>query len=219
MDSVVVLMVVALVCASPCRGYVFYVGGRGGWVEHPRESYDSWAGRNRFQVNDTLVFRYQQGNDSVLVVTEAAFGSCNATDPGQNFTDGSTSFQLDRSGPFFFISGAAGHCDIGQKLVVVVLAIRNHTNSSPPPAFPPVSPAPPPLAPSPLSPSGSTPPPVSPLAPSPLPPGGSTPQPVPPLAPPLPPGGGTPPPSSAASPKISVGLAMAVMVWGGAILG
>ncbi|XP_074589818.1 mavicyanin-like [Curcuma longa] len=160
MDSVVVLVVVvaaALVCASPCRGYVFYVGGRDGWVEHPRESYSSWAGRNRFQVNDTLVFRYQQGNDSVLVVTEAAFDSCNATDPGQNFTDGSTSFLLGRSGPFFFISGASGHCDQGQKLVVVVLAIRNHTTGSPPPpAFPS---SPPPLAPPPSSPGGSTPPP------------------------------------------------------------
>lgn len=55
MDSIVVLAVVAaLMCASPCRGYVFYVGGRDGWVEQPRESYGSWSGRNRFQVNDTL---------------------------------------------------------------------------------------------------------------------------------------------------------------------
>lgn len=34
--------------------YVFYAGGRDGWVLHPSESYHDWAGRNRFQVNDTI---------------------------------------------------------------------------------------------------------------------------------------------------------------------
>jgi hypothetical protein len=36
------------------EAYVFYPGGRDGWVLDPTESYNHWAGRNRFQVNDTI---------------------------------------------------------------------------------------------------------------------------------------------------------------------
>jgi hypothetical protein len=40
----------------------FYVGGNDGWVINPSESYNHWAERNRFQVNDSL------GKSSVLAV-------------------------------------------------------------------------------------------------------------------------------------------------------
>jgi hypothetical protein len=40
---------------SSSEAYVFYAGGRDdGWVLGPTESYNHWAGRNRFQVNDTI---------------------------------------------------------------------------------------------------------------------------------------------------------------------
>jgi len=45
--------------------------------------------------------------------------------------------KLDRSGPFYFISGAEGHCEKGQKLVTVVLSVRRQ--------FSYVSPAPSPV--------------------------------------------------------------------------
>lgn len=41
-----------VVCSS--EAYRFYVGGREGWVENPKEGYNEWAGRARFSVNDTL---------------------------------------------------------------------------------------------------------------------------------------------------------------------
>lgn len=40
--------------ASSSEAYVFYAGGRDGWVLDPTESYNHWARRNRFQVNDTI---------------------------------------------------------------------------------------------------------------------------------------------------------------------
>lgn len=39
---------------SSSEAYVFYAGGRDGWVVDPAESYNHWAERNRFQVNDTI---------------------------------------------------------------------------------------------------------------------------------------------------------------------
>ncbi|RRT42399.1 hypothetical protein B296_00057159 [Ensete ventricosum] len=142
--------------------YVFYVGGRDGWVSNPSETYDSWAGRNRFQVNDTLVFRYSNGTDSVLVVTKQDYDGCNVSNPIQKLEGGDSMFNLDRSGPFFFISGVPDNCRKGQKLVVVVLAVRNaplapsESPTSSSPSLPPspsssVSPSPSPSAPSPAS--------------------------------------------------------------------
>lgn len=42
----------AVLCSS--QGYVFHVGGKQGWSVNPSEDYNQWAGRNRFQINDTL---------------------------------------------------------------------------------------------------------------------------------------------------------------------
>ncbi|KAJ4875655.1 hypothetical protein Rs2_40673 [Raphanus sativus] len=148
----------------------FYVGGSRGWVMNPRESYNTWAERNRFQVNDTLYFKYAKGSDSVQQVMKADYDGCNIRNPLEKFDNGESEVTLNRSGPFFFISGNQDRCLKGQKLIVVVLAIRH-------PKKVPVSPAQPPKAHSPDSPvapakapSTAQPPkshsPVSPVAPA-----------------------------------------------------
>ncbi|XP_021894309.1 early nodulin-like protein 1 [Carica papaya] len=130
-----------------------------GWVLHPSEDYNHWAQRNRFQVNDTLYFRYKKGSDSVLIVTKDDFDSCNIKNPIKSLTDGNSTFVFDRSGPFFFISGNSDNCNNGQKLVIVVMAVRNktHHHQQPSPAPSPVVVATPPASPSlvPEAPAGS----------------------------------------------------------------
>nr|CAD1834001.1 unnamed protein product [Ananas comosus var. bracteatus] len=142
------LLTLATLMASP-SAYVFYVGGRDGWVPNPSESYATWSSRNRFQVNDTLVFKYNKSVDSVLVVGAAAYGACNVSGPVQRMDTGDDAFRLDRSGPFYFISGSSDRCAKGEKLLVVVLAVRNKPPPPSTPAAPVTSPAP---SPSPLSP-------------------------------------------------------------------
>ncbi|XP_059442835.1 early nodulin-like protein 2 [Corylus avellana] len=150
--------------SSSSSAYKFYVGGKDGWVLNPSENYDHWVGRNRFQVNDTLVFKYKKGSDSVLVVkTKDDFDKCNKTNPEKKLEDGDSEFSFDRSGPFYFISGKEQNCEKGQRLTVVVLAVRNHSQN-PRPSAPPTPVALPPMSPSPAA----KPPFVSPpLAPSP----------------------------------------------------
>ncbi|XP_042455615.1 early nodulin-like protein 1 [Zingiber officinale] len=148
------LLVVALVLLAMMdliRGYDFYAGGRDGWVLHPSESYSHWAERNRFQVSDSIVFAYEKGKDSVLMVPEHDFYSCNLSRPLLWLDGGNDRFAFNHSGLFFFVSGAPGKCELGQKLEVVVMAIRHW----PPP--PHSTPCPAPKAPPPLS---VTPPPV-----------------------------------------------------------
>ncbi|KAL9346064.1 hypothetical protein Peur_060917 [Populus x canadensis] len=158
----------------------FYVGGKDGWVINPSESYHHWAERNRFQVNDSLVFKYNKGSDSVLRVTKDDYNSCNTKKPLKTMDSGSSVFQFDKSGPFFFISGNEDNCRKGQKLIVVVLAVRTKQTSTPayPPAISPKAPSPeghnPAQAPSRSSapiakpPTSSHVPSVSPVSPSPI---------------------------------------------------
>ncbi|KAL7188068.1 hypothetical protein ACSBR1_038005 [Camellia fascicularis] len=77
--SLCLLVVVVLMGWS--EAYQFNVGGKEGWVLNPSENYNHWAGRMRFQVNDTLLFKYNNGSDSVLVVNKQDYDNCNTQNP------------------------------------------------------------------------------------------------------------------------------------------
>ncbi|XP_076905574.1 uncharacterized protein LOC143561344 [Bidens hawaiensis] len=117
---------------SSSHANTFQVGGKDGWTLHPSESYNSWSNRLRFLINDTLHFKYDGGSDSVLVVNKGDYDGCNANNPITKLEGGDSTFKFDRSGPFYFISGNKSNCDQGQKLIVVVLALRIR---SPPPSI------------------------------------------------------------------------------------
>ncbi|XP_065050159.1 early nodulin-like protein 4 [Musa acuminata AAA Group] len=134
------------------EAYIFDAGGRDGWVLHSSESYGDWAKRNRFQVADTIVFKYEKGEDSVLVVSKQDYDAYDVSKPIQKLDGGDSVFKFDRSGPFYFISGTPGNCQRGQKLVVVVvMAVRHCPPISSPPSLP--------LSPPPVSSPASPPPP------------------------------------------------------------
>ncbi|KAG7034910.1 Early nodulin-like protein 1, partial [Cucurbita argyrosperma subsp. argyrosperma] len=94
---------------SSSDAYKFYVGGGDGWVQNPSENFNHWAERNRFQVNDTLLITLK---------------------------DGESIFKFGHSGPFYFISGDADRCQKGQRLIVVVLALRHKQHLAPSPQAP-----------------------------------------------------------------------------------
>ncbi|XP_021905486.1 early nodulin-like protein 1 [Carica papaya] len=101
----------------------FQVGGDDGWVmpksKNDAESYNQWAAKNRFQVDDTVRFKYKK--DSVMVVTEDEYAKCRSAHPVFFSNNGDTVFKLDRPGLFYFISGVTGHCERGQKMIIKVL--------------------------------------------------------------------------------------------------
>lgn len=91
------------------------------------------------------VFKYKKGYDSVLEVNKEDFYGCKKGKPIQGLKDGESEIKLDRSGPFYFISGYADNCEKGQKLIVLVLSPRSRggaTVSKAPPSV--AKPAPPP---------------------------------------------------------------------------
>ncbi|KAJ4871551.1 Early nodulin-like protein 2 [Raphanus sativus] len=176
----------------------FGVGGSGAWVPNPPEDYGSWAGKGRFLVHDTLYFTYAKGADSVLEVSKADYDGCNTKNPIKRADDGNSEISLDRSGPFYFISGNEDNCKKGQKLTVVVLSVRTSTPPPPQAATPENSPpgSMPPKSSSPVSPATSP--------PAPMPPKSSS-SPVSPSSAPVtsPPGSMSPKSSSPVSPMTS----------------
>ncbi|WCJ32172.1 early nodulin-like protein 1 [Euphorbia peplus] len=156
----VLLTLCCSVLFSSSQAYNFYVGGTDGWVSNPPETYNHWAERNRFQVNDTLTFKMKQGSESVLVVKKDDYYSCNTNNPIMKSDASSFVLTLDDSGPLFFISANKENCQKGQRLIVVVMAVRHNKNPSPPssslsPSPKPSSPSPKPSSPSPKSSSPS----------------------------------------------------------------
>ncbi|XP_027368802.1 LRR receptor-like serine/threonine-protein kinase GSO1 [Abrus precatorius] len=105
---------------KPC----FEVGGKDGWVvpKDNAQTYNQWASENRFKVNDTLRFKYE--NDSVMVVTEEEYEKCKSSHPIFFSNNGDTVFKFDRPGLFFFISGVSGHCNRGEKMIIKVLDLE-----------------------------------------------------------------------------------------------
>lgn len=63
----------------------------------------------------------------MLEVTENDYKICNKSKPLRSFNDGKTKIELSRSGPFYFVSGADGHCEKGQKVEIKVLSAKHST--------------------------------------------------------------------------------------------
>ncbi|KAL6960488.1 hypothetical protein U1Q18_038251 [Sarracenia purpurea var. burkii] len=103
--------------------FEFQVGDIDGWAVPPSNDskiYNDWASENRFRVGDTIHFRYKK--DSVMEVKESEYKKCNSTHPHFFSNNGNTVFKFQRPGPFYFISGAAGHCERGQRMIVKVMS-------------------------------------------------------------------------------------------------
>ncbi|KAJ0091708.1 hypothetical protein Patl1_14579 [Pistacia atlantica] len=99
------------------------VGGtENSWKIPPSfDSLQKWAIKNTFHFVyfDSLVFKYDGKTDSVLEVTEEDYEACETSKPIKEYRDGNTKISLS-TGTKFFISGAEGHCEKGQKVEINV---------------------------------------------------------------------------------------------------
>ncbi|GER46979.1 early nodulin-like protein [Striga asiatica] len=138
------LAVVFLFVISFCEAKDFVVGGsKSSWrVPSSPDEYNKWAERKRFHIGDSIVFRYDGKIDSVLRVTEENYKSCNLSNPIQSYDDGHTRITLDKSGPFYFISGAHGHCGKDQKVEIRVISAKHGPSPAPSPSDDHHAPAP-----------------------------------------------------------------------------
>lgn len=100
----------------------------------------------RWSILDS-VFVYPPVEDSVLLVDKDAYDACNTNSFIDKRDDGNTVFTLNRSGPFYFISGVEANCMRNESVVIVVMADRTNrssSSSSSPPPSPSAASSPPP---------------------------------------------------------------------------
>ncbi|XP_009628149.1 early nodulin-like protein 7 [Nicotiana tabacum] len=136
------LTISSVVAAS---GEEFKVGDAVGWRQpsvNETDLYHHWASKKKFHVGDSLRFEYK--NDSVVVVDKWEFYHCNRTHPTSGAKDGNTTVNLDRAGPFYFVSGDPEHCKNGQRLAIEVLPLYPISQSPPQPIS--LAPSPSPLS-------------------------------------------------------------------------
>ncbi|KAG8367613.1 hypothetical protein BUALT_Bualt16G0090500 [Buddleja alternifolia] len=129
-------IVIFLSISSLSEAKEFVVGGKKKSWEVPSspDEFNKWAEKIRFQIDDSIVLKYDGKSDSVLQVSEESYKTCNKSNPIKSYNDGNTKITLDRSGPFYFISGAEDHCQKGQKLEIVVLSANHHSGGHSPAA-------------------------------------------------------------------------------------
>ncbi|XP_028760856.1 early nodulin-55-2-like [Neltuma alba] len=127
------------------------------------ERLNQWASTHHFRIGDSLLWKYDEGSESVLDVKEEHYHNCIKSNPIQSYNEGRAKIVLNRPGSFYFISGAQDHCEQGLKMHVRVLSGNQRYYSHPYP-IPSSSPPPVPLPPFPL-PFPLPPPPI--LSPSP----------------------------------------------------
>ncbi|KAH0656817.1 hypothetical protein KY290_032482 [Solanum tuberosum] len=115
----------------------FQVGDTTGWTVPPQNDtifYNNWASAMRFKIGDTIRFKYKK--DSVMEVTDKDYKKCNSTQPHFFSNSGNTMFMLEHSGYYYFISGAAGHCERGQRMILRVMVQDVIPTSHAPFSFP-----------------------------------------------------------------------------------
>ncbi|KAG6545317.1 hypothetical protein Mapa_013166 [Marchantia paleacea] len=140
--EMVLLTTMLLVTFKAALAEVFTVGGESGWVLPVQanaigNNYTTWAESYNFKVGDSLFFKYNKDSHSVLQVSGTAFADCTTSDPIESWKDGNTTVALTTEGRMWFICGAPGHCEQGQKFKITVASAAPDSGVPTPPTSPP----------------------------------------------------------------------------------
>uniref|UniRef100_A0A0D9X665 Phytocyanin domain-containing protein n=1 Tax=Leersia perrieri TaxID=77586 RepID=A0A0D9X665_9ORYZ len=146
-----VLCAAALLFAAVADARDHVVGGNngGGWkVPAQPDAFNKWAQITRFHVGDNLVFKFDGAADAVLEVTREDYDRCNTASPVGTYKPsggGAATVPLTTSGLRYFVGAAAGSCDKGERVIVLVMSEKHsrraghdHTAAAPAPAESPL---------------------------------------------------------------------------------
>ncbi|KAF8085625.1 hypothetical protein N665_0656s0004 [Sinapis alba] len=114
------LMILVALFGVAFGGTVHKVGDSKGWTMMGVD-FEAWASSRTFQVGDSLVFEYNKDYHDVNEVTPNNFELCVPSNPLERYQTGSDTVTLTKTGVHNFICGVPSHCNIGQKLQIVVL--------------------------------------------------------------------------------------------------
>ncbi|KAL6858845.1 hypothetical protein ACP4OV_017847 [Aristida adscensionis] len=117
-SSTLVALLVAVSCAAAASATTYTVGDSNGWATGI--NYADWASGKTFNLGDTLVFPFSNGQHDVVEVAKSGYDSCSISNALQTQTNGPTTITLNTPGTHYYICGIPGHCASGMKLAVTV---------------------------------------------------------------------------------------------------
>ncbi|OMP06143.1 Plastocyanin-like protein [Corchorus olitorius] len=122
-------------------GAVHKVGDSSGWTIMGDTDYTNWASARTFHVGDSLLFEYNSEFHDVVEVSHDDFQSCKGTSGIATYASGSDTITLERPGHYYFLCGVPGHCQIGQRVDILVQPASSINSPSTSPCALPSSPA------------------------------------------------------------------------------
>ncbi|CAL9017527.1 unnamed protein product [Prunus brigantina] len=138
--SPLICLVMIALCGV-CFGAVYRVGDSNGWTSRGLVDYNEWASTKDFHVGDTLTFSYDNQFHNVMQVTNEDYESCNPASPIAVYASGSDTITLERPDNFYFLCGAPGHCQAGQRVEILATLPTPDDSCTGPSPTPSASPA------------------------------------------------------------------------------
>ncbi|XP_010542105.1 PREDICTED: mavicyanin-like [Tarenaya hassleriana] len=110
-----------------------------GWA--PGVDYYTWVTSRHFQVGDSLVFEYNKDfHDVTEVASPLAFEFCDLSSTIARYKTGYDVVNLTRPGRYYYVCGAPGHCQAGQRFDILVtspqVVEKSPSSFSPSPSAP-----------------------------------------------------------------------------------
>ncbi|XP_020675768.1 basic blue protein-like [Dendrobium catenatum] len=133
LDGKAVGLCLFLVLVSLGFGYgaTYKVGDEKGWTLNDKPKYIAWAKSKAFYVGDELLFQYDKQLHNVLQVNKQAYHKCNTEAPIAVFNTGYDSITIRSKEHLYFICGAPGHCEAGQKVSIKISKSKAPVEPSP----------------------------------------------------------------------------------------
>ncbi|XP_024009908.1 early nodulin-like protein 1 [Eutrema salsugineum] len=130
----VILMTTFTFLLGSCSATIYKVGDSDGWTAKD-DVYNSWAERKEFHVGDSLVFEYDRNFNDVTQVSGALeYQFCDSFSPKAVYNTGHDVVTFTEPGFHYFITSNHAHCELGQRLDVLV--VHDPSRPIPPPPTP-----------------------------------------------------------------------------------
>ncbi|RWR92464.1 blue copper-like protein [Cinnamomum micranthum f. kanehirae] len=127
-------VILLLCCVVSASAKDYTVGDTSGWATNV--DYSTWKSGKTFTVNDSLVFNYG-GLHTVDEVKESDYKSCTTGNSISTDSSGATTIPLKTPGKHYFICATPGHCSLGMKIAVKVVAAAKNATADTPESAPP----------------------------------------------------------------------------------
>lgn len=121
-DRIVFLIIAVALLEGATSGTKYKVGDDYGWRvpdSTNKSYYENWVGGKKFEAGDSLEFNWTATHNVLEVTTKTEYDSCVKTNGTPNDTSPVT-FNLTKNGTYYYICTIGSHCNLGQKVTIVV---------------------------------------------------------------------------------------------------